>query len=96
MNTDSNFTSINPEARIGGQNDGDGNGNLIRHRLNDLERRMGVLEGKVDALALTCARIEEKLSDIPSKSYVLSVFGVTLGMLIVSLVGHVLIRLIGL
>ena len=92
MNTDSNVASINPEARIGGPNDGDGNGGLVRHRLYDLERRMGVLESKVDDLAITCTRIETKLSDIASKSYVLWVFGVTTGILLVSLVGHALIR----
>ena len=95
MNTDSNVASINPEARIGGPNDGDGNGGLVRHRLNDLERRMGVLESKVDDLAITCTRIETKLSDIASKSYVLWVFGVTTGILLVSLVGHALIRSLG-
>ena len=95
MNTDSNVTSINPAAPIGGPNGGDGNGNLIRHRLNELERRMGVLESKVDTLAITCTRIETKLGDIASKSYVLWVFGVTAAVLLLSVVGHMFIRSLG-
>ena len=53
---------------------------------------MGVLEGKVDALVITCTRIDTKLNDIASKSYVLRLFGGTAVVLLLSLVGHVLIR----
>ncbi len=71
---------------------GNGNGGLTRYRLNELERRMGVLEGKVDELVTRCARIEARLDEIASKSYVLWTFGGTAALLVLTLVGHLLIR----
>ncbi len=53
---------------------------------------MGVLEGKVDTLIVTCTSIDTKMGDIANKSYVLYIFGVTAVVLILSLVGHVLVR----
>ena len=53
---------------------------------------MGVLEGKVDTLIITCTTIETKLNDIASKSYVLRLFGGTAVVLLLSLVGHMFIR----
>ena len=53
---------------------------------------MGVVEGKVDELVTTCTRIETKLDEIASKSYVLWMFGGTAAVLILTIVGHVLIR----
>ena len=79
--------------------DGNGNGGLTRHRLDELERRMGVLEGKVDDLRNTCTRIETNLrnmtSNMASKSYVLWIFGGTTAAGILSIVGHLLIRSFG-
>ncbi len=60
-----------------GSGSGGGNGNLTRHRLNDLERRMEKLESKVDDLIGLCARIDEKLNEVASKSYVLRILCVT-------------------
>ena len=72
------------------------NGGLTGHRLNELERRMGVLEGKVDELRNTCTRIEANLqnmtSNMASKSYVLWIFGVTTAAGILTIVGHMLVR----
>lgn len=78
-----------------GTSGGNGNGGLTRHRLNELERRMGTLEGKVDDLVVTCAEIKTKLDEIASKSYVLWIFGGTAAVLILSLVGHLMIRTLG-
>ena len=72
-----------------------GNGDITQHRLGELERRMGIVESKVDGLIVTCTEINGKLSDIASKSYVLQVFGVTAAILVLTLVGHLVIRSIG-
>ena len=61
-------------AGAGGEN---GNGGLVGHRLNELERRVGALEGKVDVLATTCARIEARLDEVAAKSHVGQIFGET-------------------
>ena len=84
-----------PAASAHGFVGGDGNGGLTRYRLDELERRMGVLENKVDDLTKAGARIETKLNDMPGKSYVLWIFGGTAAVLILSLVGHAVIRSFG-
>ena len=93
MSRPENVVSMTPEGSPApGGGGGNGNGGLTRHRLSELERRMGVVEGKVDELVTTCTRIETKLDEIASKSYVLRIFGGTAVVLILSIVGHVLIR----
>ena len=77
------------EAGSGGRN---GNGGLTRYRIGELERRMGVLEGRVREIGDTCTRIETKLDDVAKKSYVLWIFGGTAAVLVLSLVGHAFIR----
>ncbi len=79
---------------MGGGNGGR-NGRLTEHRLTELERRMGALEGKVDSIRDTCARMETKLDGMASKALVLTISGLTGGGLIVTLIGHLLIRSIG-
>ena len=85
---------LNPEIRQDRPPGGGGNGNggLVKHRLEELERRMTRLEEKVDTLAGTCTRIDTKMDDIASKSYVLRAFGYTAALLVVTVVGHLLIR----
>ena len=85
-----NVTPLNPSRNISG--DGGGNGDLTKHRLSELERRMTTLEDKVDGLVQTCTRIETALTNVASKNYVLTVLGITLGTLIVTLAGHAAIR----
>ena len=68
------------------------NGGLTNHRLSELERRMGVIEGKVDDLVKTCERIEEKLNQTASKSYVLWIFGGTASVGALTIVGHMFVR----
>ena len=87
---------LRAQETLGGKNGNDGNGNLIRHRLGELERRMGVLEGKVDLLTTLCNEINTKINGFAEKSYVLRWFGitllVTLSGCILTLIGHLLIR----
>ena len=85
-----NVTQLNPTRSISG--DGGGNGDLTKHRLSELERRMATIEGKVDGLVQTCTRIETALKNVASKNYVLTILGITLVMLIVTLAGHAAIR----
>ena len=92
MSVDPSVTQIHPSSPIRETNGG--NGSIVIHRLSELERRMGILETKVDNLSTTCTRIETKLNDIASKSYVLWIFGVTVAVLVLSLVGHAVVRLL--
>lgn len=96
---DENVVELRGQEAFGGRNGNGGNGNVVRYRLEELERRMGILEDKVDRLTVTCTRIDErlgaladKLDDLPSKSYVLWIFGATAAVLAVSLIGHLFIR----
>ena len=83
-----------PPAGAPGPGNG-GNGEVTRHRLDDLERRMGTVEEKVDEIRTTVTRIDTKLDamkDIMAdKGYVLRWFGLTVAVLAVSLVGHLFI-----
>ena len=65
-----------------GSGGGGGNGGLTRHRLDELERRMNGVEGELRQLNTTCTRIETKMDEIASKSYVLKAFGITVALLI--------------
>ena len=87
-----NVVELRSQEALGGRNGNGGNGTLVRYRLGELERRMGVLEDKVDRLIVTCTEINGKLSDLASKSYVLQIFVVTAAVLVLTLVGHLLIR----
>lgn len=84
---------------LGSRNGNGGNGDLIGYRLDELERRMGLVESKVDSLVVTCTQIDERLKalvekqdGLASKSYVLWIFGVSAAVLAVTLVGHMFIR----
>ena len=86
--------AVDTEDPPGGSGTGgrNGNGGLARYRLDELERRMGTLEGEVRELVVTCTRIETKLDEIASKSYVWRIFSGTAVLCIVTIVGHLLIR----
>ena len=93
IGSDNKVTDIRRSRGLGGPNsNGGGSGDLTNYRLERLEDRMGVVESKVDDLIVTCARIDEKLNNLASKSYVLWIFGGTALTLIVTIVGHLLIR----
>ena len=89
-----NVTHIRPPTP-GGSNEGNGGGGgVVNHRLTDLERRVGILENKLDEVKEMCIRIETKMDSLASKSYVL---WFTVGIVLVALMsifGHMLIRIL--
>lgn len=78
-------------ARSGG---GDGNGSLVRHRLAELEKRIERIEDSVRSIKDLCIEMNTKLDEKASKSYVLTIFGVTGGVAVFTFIGHVLLRLL--
>lgn len=67
---------------------------MVNHRLKDLERRVRILENKLDEVKEMCIRIETKMDSLASKSYVLW-FTVGIAFLaLLSIFGHMLIRIL--
>ena len=89
MSPDSDDIAVSRPPAAGGSRCGGGAGN---HRLSALDRRVGVLENKIDEVKEICIRIETKMDSLASKSYV-SWFavGIVLAALL-AIFGHVLIR----
>lgn len=94
--TPRHLQAVDTEDPPGGSGTGgrNGNGGLTRYRLDEVERRMGTLEGEVRELVATCTRIETRLDEIAGKSYVLWIFGGTAAAFIVTIAGHLLIRIL--
>ena len=69
-----------------------GNGGLTSHRLTQLEGRMDRLEGKVDQIHTTCTEIKTELKNLATNSFVWRMFAAVGVLLLISLVGHLLIR----
>ena len=89
-----NITRLRPPT-TGGSNGGNSGGNgVVNHRLSDLERRVGILENKLDEVKEMCIRIETKIDSLASKSYVLwFTVGIVL-LALLSIFGHMLIRIL--
>ena len=89
-----NVTHLRPPT-TGGSNGGNGSGaGVVNHRLSDLERRVGILENKLDEVKEACVRIETKMDSLASKSYVLwFTVGIVL-LALLSIFGHMLIRIL--
>lgn len=84
-----------PKANQSGRfNNGNGR-DLINYRLNELERRMNAVEGKLDKINDTCKKIDTKMDSMASKAFVLTYYGVTLATLIATFIGHIILRSIG-
>ncbi|MDE0717712.1 MAG: hypothetical protein OXH64_07230 [Rhodospirillaceae bacterium] len=83
-----------PVQRGHGSNNG-GNGGTTLYRLSELERRVGVLEDKVDNLTNICIEINTKLSGMATKHYVVWTCVIVLGTAISTLIAHVILRQIG-
>jgi len=83
-----------PKGRPTGGNGNGGNG-LVGHRLSDLERRMETLESSVKTVSDTVIRIEAKMDGLASKTYVLTIFGITGGLAVLTFIGHIILRAIG-
>lgn len=71
-----------------------GGSSLVEHRLSELERRMNNLEGTVKSINDTVIEINTKLDDVASKTYVLTIFAVTGGLALLSILGHLLVRVL--
>ena len=67
-------------------------GGIINHRLAELERRLEKLEATAQKINDLCIKMNTKLDSKASEVYVLKIFGVTGGLLVVSLVGHAVLR----
>ena len=73
-------------------NGGGGNGGVINHRLGDLERRMELLEGKIDALSTICTQISTKLNGMATEAFVWKTFAGAIGVAVFTLIAHVMLR----
>ena len=93
MTPDEQLRVLPTPPRTGGI--GGGNGSLVNHRLAALESRMDRLEGLVKEVNDICIEIRTKLDEKANKSYVLTIFALTGGIAILTLVGHLIIRNIG-
>lgn len=80
------FAKEEPTQSGGGSTGG--GGDLVGHRLGELERRVGNLEESVSDVRQTVTRIEEQLKGVATKHFVLYL----LAGVLVTLVGHLLIR----
>ena len=83
MSEPSNVRALQTSPKRGGTNGG--NGNLVGHRLAELERRMEKIEGAVGGINDLCIQMNAKLDEKASKSYVLTIFALTGGLAVLSL-----------
>ena len=75
-----------------GPKGGNGDGGVFDHRLNDLERRVGRLEDKIDSIGTICTRIETKMDSLATTTFIWMIFAGTLGTIVVSFIGHIILR----
>lgn len=81
-----------PAHRNGG---GGGSGPLLEHRLSELERRMASLELTAKSINDTVIEINTTLGSVATKTYVLTIFGVTGGLAVLTFIGHIVLRAVG-
>ena len=73
----------------------DSNGNGVHgFRLNELERRVGTLEGKVDRINDLCVKIETKLDTLATTAFVWKIFAGTVVLAVATFLGHLMIRIL--
>ena len=65
---------------------------ISNHRLTQLEKRMDVVEGKMDQLVQICTRIETGMQTCATKESVWKVMALGVGMAVLTLVGHAAMR----
>lgn len=86
-----------PEGRpvrsppTGSPRNGNG-GQLINHRLTDLERRMGVVESEIKNLTKVCVQINTKMDSLANKSMVAWVFGGVAVISVATIITHAILR----
>ena len=71
---------------------GHGNGSVHHYRLNEVERRLGVLEHDVKEMKDTLTRIESNLQNVATKEYVWKWLAGTVGFGFVTIALHILFR----
>ena len=87
-----NVSPIHPRPEVHGSNGG--NGNLVNYRLNQLEEKVGKIEETLQSVNQLCIKIDTKLDEKASKSYVLTTFSVALVVAVTTIIAHVIIRYI--
>lgn len=85
---------LHPSKPVSG-NGGGGDGGNIAYRLGEVERRVATLERKVDDVRDTCTKISTKMEESPSKAHVLWHTVCLVAFMLLTLLGHILIRGIG-
>ena len=89
-----NVTELRPQRQIPTNGNGGGNGGVLEHRVTEIERRLSVVESDLKQINNTCIEINTKLEDLATNSFVWKIFAGMLGLVLLSLVGHALIRVI--
>ena len=74
---------------------GNGNGGgASNFRLSELERRVGVLESKIEKVNDLCIEIKTKLENVATSASVWKLFAGTLGISVLTFIGHIFLRYI--
>ncbi len=86
--------TASPTQSAGGTNGGNGGG-LVSHGLAELERRVTALESYVKSINDRVIEINAKMDSLANKTYVLTIFGITGGMAVLTFLGHIALRAVG-
>ena len=70
-------------------------GDLVNHRLGQLEQRMSTLEETINEVRNTLTEIKTNMTHLASRAYVLSLCAVTVILAIGSFVAHIALKSIG-
>ena len=86
--------TASPTQSGGGANGGNGGG-LVSHMLTELERRATSLEADIKSINATVIEINAKMDSLANKTYVLTIFGITGGMAVLTFLGHIVLMTVG-
>ena len=92
MNNIEKFPEEQQRAPVHVGGNGGNGGDLTNHRLGELERRMAQIEATAKQINDLCIEMNTKLDEKASKTYVLTIFGVTGGLAVLTFIGHVMLR----
>ena len=94
-----NIVNLARRRSLASDGNGNGGGNLVDYRLQELERRVNEMEQTTKKINDTVIKIDTKLDGIektiknlPSKSYVLWYSVVIIAVAFLSILGHVLLK----
>ncbi len=97
MSDASKVSLLDDRRKATGDTNGNGptnGGGILAYRVGEIERRLDSLEAKVDSINSTVIEINTTLKSLATKTYVLTIFGVTGGVAVVTLIAHLLIRVL--